>query len=157
MIFKIVNNEKWYGLATTPNAELHVADRMADEIQPFALLTGSKTFGNWVQILGSSDTPLVVGKVKFNINKILVTTTDSTTAFIVQIITGETADIAAKIATENFFEFPYIAATNANDGGITEIEIPQITSGKKVWARACCLNESAKTINFYFSLKEYEV
>jgi hypothetical protein len=157
MIFKIINNDKWYGVAATPNAEIHVADRMVDEIQPFALLTGSKTFGNWVQILGSSDTPLIVGKVKYSISKALITTTDSTTAFIIQIVTGESADIAAKIVTENFYEFPHVAATNANDGGIIEIGTPNIVSGKKVWARACCLNESAKTINLYFAIKEFEV
>jgi hypothetical protein len=152
-----INYNKWYGLAATPDAELHRADRMADEIQPFTLLTGSKTFGNWVQILGSSDTPLVAGMKLFNINEFLVTVTDSTTAFIMQLVSGESADIAAKIAAEKFDEFPYIAATVANDSGIIELKRLKIEAGTKVWCRACCMNESAKSISFYFGLQEFDI
>jgi len=148
-----INYNKWYGLAVTPDAELHRADRMADAIQPFTLLTGSKTFGNWVQILGSSDTPLVQDRKLFNLNEFLVTSTDSAVAFIIQIVTGESADISAKIASETFDEFPYIASGDE----IIELKRLKIAAGTKVWCRACCMNESAKSISFYFGLQEFDI
>lgn len=153
-MFKIKNNEKWYGLAASPSAETHRADRMKDEIAPFPLLTGSKVFGDWVQILGSSDTPLEQGKLKFDLNKVLITTSSNDVTFIIQIVTGASTGIAAKLTAEDFTEFPYEGATVANYGGIIELSHPRITAGDKVWARACSINASAKTINLYFCIQE---
>jgi len=154
--FRITNN-KWYGLAATPDAEVHRADRMADEIAPFVLLTGSKEFGNWVQILGSTDTPLIVDKTLFDLNQFLVTVVDSTSPYVIQIVTGESANIAAKISAETFDEFVFISTSVGNDGGIIELKRPKIISGTKVWARACCINESAKNISFYFGIQESNI
>ena len=148
--------EKWFGAAVTPSGETHVADRMATSNAPFALLSGNDVFGNWVQILGSSDTPASSGSVKFDGHRFVVTGTDSTAIFIVQIVSGESADIAAKLAAEEFTEAPYISATNNNDSGISDIMSSRVDVGEKIWARCRCIGQSAKTINFYFGLHEYE-
>jgi len=148
-----VNNNKWYGLAAVPAAQTHRADRLKNEIAPFPLLTGSKVFGDWVQILGSTDTPLVQGRLLFDLNQILVTVTDSTSPFIIQIIACAEADITAKLSAESFDEFVYIST----EGGIINLKRPKILSGTKVWARACCINQSAKNISFYFGLQEFDI
>jgi hypothetical protein len=149
-------NEKWFGLAAVPDAEVHRADRMAGNIQPFALLSGNSDFGNWVQILGSDDTPVEAAGVEYDLHRVLITGTDSTVQFIVQIVSGESAGIAAKIAAEDFTEFPYISATNNNDSGISDIMAKRVVAGEKIWARTCCIGQDAKTINCYFGLHEYE-
>jgi len=150
-------NNKWYGLAASPDAEVHRADRMANEIAPFNLLTGSKVFGDWVQILGSTDTPLVADRTLFNLRKLLITVTDSTNPFVIQIITGEAADLAAKVAIESFDECVHVSTSVGNDSGTIVLKRPKIKSGTKVWMRACCINESAKNISFYFGLQEYNI
>ncbi len=149
-------HEKWMGVAAIPNPETHVADRMGPGIVPFALLTGNDAFGNWVQVMGSSDSPIQSGKTLMDAHRAIITTTDSTEAFLVQFVIGESADIAAKIAVEDFTEFPYISATNNGDSGLTNVITKGIPSGTKVWARAICIGLDAKTINIYVGLHEYD-
>lgn len=149
------NNEKWFGAAAVAAAETHNADRMGPAIAPFALVSGNDDFGSWVQILGSSDTPVMAGQAKYDLHSFLITTTDSTAAFLIQIIDGESADFAAKLAAETYTEFPYEASTNNNDGGVAHILNHRSDSTCKVWARCICIGQNAKTINFYFGLHEY--
>ena len=149
-------HEKWFGVADAANGEIHVADRVGPGIAPFALLTGNDAFGDWVQVLGSSDTPVQAGMVQVDAHRILVTTTDSTEAFVVHFVIGESAGIAALISAEDFTEFPYIAATNNADSGISEIKSKRIPTGSKVWARSICIGQDAKTINIYVGVHEYD-
>lgn len=149
------NFEKWFGLAGTPAGETHRADRMDGVISPFALLSGSSDFGNWVQVLGSDDTPVQAGKVKFDFHRTIVIDTDSTAPFIIQIIAGESTGFAAKLAAEDFGEFPYVASSNNNDSGISELIDERYDSGEKVWFRAACVGQNAKTINLYIGIHEY--
>ena len=148
-------HEKWMGAAAIPNAEIHVADRMGPGIAPFALLTGNDAYGNWLQVMGSSDSPIEAGMVRMDAHRVLITTTNSTEAFAVQFVIGESAGIAALIAAEDMTEFAYISATNNADSGISEIRSKGIASGTKVWARAICIGQNAKTINLYVGLHEY--
>ena len=150
------NREKWFGVAAAPAGETHAADRMDGVVAPFALLSGASAFGNWVQILGSTDTPVIAGSANFDGHRFMVTGTDSTLPFVVQIITGESADFAAKLAAEEFTEAPYIAASNNNDSGISDIMTRRVPVGTKVWARCACVGASAKTISLYFGIHEYE-
>ncbi len=125
------NDEKWFGVAASASGETHIADRMGPGIAAFALLSGNDAFGSWVQILGSSDTPVLAGRVKFDIHRILVTTTDSTTVFLVQFVVGESAGIAAKLSAEDYTEAPYIASTNRSDSGF---QCPEINcSSRHQW------------------------
>ena len=106
-------------------------------------------------ILGSADTPVQAGRTQFDPRRVLVTTTDSTEAFAIQFVYGEMADIAAKIAAEEMTEAPYIAATNNADSGIADLMIERAAVTTKMWARAICINQNAKTLNFYFGIHEY--
>lgn len=150
------NSEKWFGAAVTPVGETHVADRMVGGVSPFSFLSGNNDFGSWVQIIGSNDTPITTGAVKFDAHRLIVTSTDSTSPFITQIVAGEFADIPTKLADEEYSETPYISATNLNDSGIEEIMVRRALVGEKVWARICCIGQNAKTLNLYFGLHEYE-
>ncbi len=150
------NTEKWFGMAVTPSGETHVADRMNVADDPFTLTAGNDDFGSWVQILGSSDTPVTTGAVKFDAHRILVTDTNSVNPFILQVVAGESADIAAKIAAEEFSESPYVSATNNNDSGINDILVRRTDTGEKVWARARCIGSNGSTISLFYGIHEYE-
>lgn len=149
------NREKWFGLAAVASGETHVADRMGGGIAPFQLTAGNDDFGSWVQILGSSDTPVQSGMVKFDAHRFIVTDTNSTLPYIIQIVVGESADIAAKIAAEEFTEAPYVAATNNIDSGISDILTSRVSAGVKVWARVCCIGGNGTTIDLYMGIHEY--
>ncbi len=148
--------EKWFGVAAVPVGETHVADRLGPAISAFALLSGNDAYGNWIQVLGSSDSPIEAGKTKLDAHRIMVTTTNSTAPFVVQFAVGEFADLAALIAAENMTEFPYISATNNADSGISEIKSKRILAGTKVWARTICIGQNAKTMNLYVGTHEYD-
>jgi len=149
------NREKWFGAAVTPSGETHVADRMAGGVSPFTLTAGNDDFGAWVQILGSSDTPVQSGMAKFDAHRFLVTSTNSTSPFIVRVVGGESADIAEKIANEEFTEAPFISATNNNDSGISDIISSRIPVGIKAWERAACIGGNGNTLDFYIGIHEY--
>ena len=148
--------EKWFGVAAAPAGETNIADRMAGGIASFQLVAGADTWGNWVQILGSSDTPVLAGNAKFDLHRIMVTTTNSTNPYIIQVVSGESAGIAASLTAETFTEFGYISASNNNDSGIVDIMEHRKNVGTKMWARTCCIGGNATTINFYIGLHEYE-
>lgn len=148
--------EKWFGDALVPSGEIHVADRVTIANNPISLLSGNNIFGQWVQILGSGDTPVKSGSEFFDAHRYLVTTTDSTNVFVVQIVGGESSEIAAKILAEDYTEILYIAPTNNNDSGIELVMSSRIPVSTKAWARTRCIGADAKTINFYFGIHEYE-
>ena len=149
------NYEKWFGAAASASGETHVADRMDGAITPFTLTAGNNAFGSWVQILGSSDTPVTSGSVKYDIHRVMVTATNSTNPYIVQIVCGESADIATKLAAQQYTEFGYISASNNNDSGITDVLEPRQLTGCKVWARCACVGGNGTTLAFYFGIHEY--
>lgn len=136
--------------------ENHVADRMDGVIAAFTLTSGNNDFGSWLQVLGSDDTPITAGSANFDLHRIIVTDTTSTDVFIIQIVTGESAGIATKLITEDFNEFPYIAATNNNDSGISEIIDKRSDVGEKVWMRCANVGGNATTLEFYLGIHEYE-
>lgn len=150
------NREKWFGAAAVASGETHVADRMAGGISPFQLVAGNDDFNaTWTQVLGSSDTPVASGSLFFDSHRFMVTDTNSTNAYIIQIVGGESADIAAKILSEEFSEFPYISGTNNNDSGISDAMSSRVEVGLKVWARCCCIGASGTTIDLYYGIHEY--
>jgi len=149
------NYEYWFGVDGTPSGEVHVADRMAGGIQPFQLSTGADDFGSWVQILGSGDTPVYTNSRYFDLHRVLVVETDSVLPFIIQIVFGESAQIGAKLLTNDFTEFPYISSGFNNDSGITDFVNKCRNCGMKMWARACCIGGEQNSIYLYFGLHEY--
>ena len=151
----IHNLEKWFGLAAIPVGETHRMDRMAGGIQRFQFVAGNDDFGAWVQVIGSEDTPVIAGSTLFDTHRFLVTGTDSTNAFIFQVVSGESADIAAKIAAGEYNSVPYISASNNNDSGIEDILGPRVPAGEKVWVRVACIGASGSIISAYFGLHEY--
>jgi len=125
-------------------------------IAAFQLTSGNNAFGSWLQVFGSSDTPITSGETKFDLHRILFTDTNSTDPFIIQIVTGESADIAAKLIAEDFNEFPYISATNNNDSGITELIDKRCDVGEKVWMRCANVGGNGTLLDFYCGIHEYE-
>jgi len=151
------NFEKWLQKATTATGETHVADRMGGTKNPFQLTSGSSAFGSWVLVLGSTDTPIQPTMTKFDLHKIMVVETSDDAPFVVQIVTGESAGIAAKLVVENFDEFPFQSISNRNDSGITDVIDRRADSGEKVWMRCACQGENAKTIDLIIGIHEYKV
>ena len=128
---------------------------MAGGVAPFVLTAGNDDFGSWVQLVGTEDTPISEGMTKFDAHRFMITSTSSTTPYVIQVATGESADLAAKIAAEEFTEAPYISSTNNADSGISDITTLRTDSSEKVWARCACIGANGSTLDLYFGLHEY--
>ena len=151
------SNERWFAAAAVPNAEIHVADRVSPAAQvPFQLDAGNDTWGAWVQILGSSDTPADVGKLKFDPHKLIINNTEKLNKIHVLQI-GFGASGAAALAADWYTEMVFVSL-----GGIPGDVYPVVmqsrrsSSGQKVWARTFIPGENTGTVDFFFGIHEYE-
>ena len=99
------SNERWFEKAAIPNGEIHVADRIGTVggNGAFQIDAGNNTWGSWVQILGSEDTPADTGKIKFDVHRIEISSAERNAIYFVQMAAGETGAIA--LTAGNVTEF----------------------------------------------------
>lgn len=150
------NYEKWFGLAGTPSGETHRADR-AGQAAPFVLTTGNNAFGNWVQILGSSDTPVKTGMTKFDLHRMRVTAINDAGVYTIQFACGESSELADLITAETFSEIIVKRDSASAQTIVEEVMMKRCNAGDKIWARASVVGADAKTVSFYIGLHEYLV
>lgn len=71
------HDEIWFGATATE-----------DSLSPYTLVSGNNDFGAAVQLLQPSDTPFVVGMVRFDFHKIEVVDVDTASPYYIRIIWG---------------------------------------------------------------------
>lgn len=150
----IHNYERWLGAAAVPNGEIHVADSILTSKTPFIVDAGNDTWGAWLQILGSSDTP-VNGGVKYDahrFNFVEHQTNNSTHA--IQIAAG--ASGAAALSAGTYTEF--IVRTGGGNSKIEpmEVKLKRQTAGTKLWIRNWAHGINTSTLSFFLGIHEYE-
>lgn len=148
------SNERWFGKATTPNAEIHVADRLGSNNGSFQVDAGNNTWGAWVQVLGSGDTPIKVGSVYFDLHSIQIEAAERTATYYIQVSYGETG--AGALLLEQYNEFPFTPQSVQGKPAPIRIQTPRIAAGMKMWVRVLCPGQNTATLNFYIGLHEYD-
>jgi hypothetical protein len=149
----IHSDMRWFAVATAPDGELHVADRVGDGSAAFQIDAGNNTWGSWVQILGSDDTPAVVGMAYFDFSKVIVEDTERANAYFIQFSRGTSG--AAGLSANMYTEF-VIASSPTVDHSIVILQSRRAAAGTKVWARCMCPGQDTATVDFYFGIHEYE-
>lgn len=150
------NWERWMLLAAVPSAT-HKADRIGatvDSKAPFVLTSGNDTWGAWVQVLGSADTPVIPAMVKFDVHRILVVTTNQAAIWFLQLAFGATA--AEALTANTFCSVVYNPAGASDKTAPVDVLTRRQTAGTLAWARGWCVGANAKTISIMFGLHEYE-
>jgi len=145
---------RWFGLAAAASGTVHVADRIAAGIQPFKLTAGASDWGNWVNILGSTDTPTLSRFGFFDPHEIQITTANDTVTYFMQFTRG--ASGAAGLSAGTYTEFTYTPNTNQIDAGPVAIQTGRAPAGSLLWARCLALGATGKTIDFYLGIHEYD-
>jgi hypothetical protein len=146
--------EKWLGAAASPSGETHVADRAT--LTPFQIDAGNDTFGAWVQILGSSDTPVETGMVKFDLHRVQLLDVETTLKeTIIQIGFGATG--AAALTANTYTEVMLRPESKANrgDAPIT-VMMKRVSAGTKCWARCWVNGTNTSTVDFVVGIHEYD-
>ena len=151
------NSEDWFGQHASPSGEVTIAnDVTTGPLSAFQIDAGNNTWGAWVQILGSSDTPTAVRTTmaKFDLHKIGVV--DSETAGVhcfIQIAYGASGADAFTAGAYSTISYT-TAAAKATQSAVMFM-LPRITAGTKIWARIIALGEDTMTLDFYFGLHGY--
>jgi len=149
------SNESWFGAATTPNAEIHTADRLASGTSAFVIDAGDEEWGAWVQLLGSSDTPARGTNTKFDLHRFLVVAAERTTArYFLQFAFGTSGAVALSDGT--YTECAYYSPAAVSRSAPTVIQSRRYNAGTKVWARCLCISQNTATLTFFIGLHEYE-
>jgi len=148
--------EKWFGLAGTPSAT-HKADRITLKPNPFQCDAGNDTWGSWVQILGSADTPVISTNNYFDLHRLLIAGWEvNNQDYFIQIATGASASLAGLLTAETFTEVGIITAGALSQVGPVAIMKKRVAKGSEVWARIWADGQNTATLDFYFGLHEYE-
>ena len=138
--------ERWLETAATPSGETNVADEIGAGGGAFQLDAGNDDWGSWVQILGSDDTPIISGSVKFDLHRLMIDTEERAALYILQI--GFGASGAAALSAGTYTVTTYRGPAGVQSGGPVEIQCPRQDAGVKAWARTKCPGQNTATIDF---------
>jgi len=147
--------ERWFGAATAPNGEIHVADRIGTTTTAFQTDAGNLTWGNWLQVLGSSDTPIEVGNTYFDLHRMQVVAVESANAtHFIQIAYGATGAAALEAGTYTELAFRPQSVQGAET--IINIHTRRVAAEIKTWIRHLAVGQNTSTMDFFIGLHEYE-
>lgn len=150
--------ERWMGLSNAPSGETHRASTMNTytalaPVAPFPLAAGDDSWGSWVQILGSSDTPVIGTHKSYDIHKVAFNANSKAGAYVIQIGFGTSAAQALSDGTFSGVVAEFDAINFQND---TTFQMERVAAGTKAWARCLCPGNTTGTLKFYFGIHEYE-
>lgn len=148
--------ERWVGLASSPSGETHVADSIsaATAPEPFQIDAGNNDWGAWVQLLGSDDTPVIAGSVKYDFHRIAVVDIEHAYHYFFQVAFGTSA--AAALTAGTYSEMVYEPdAANTGEAPI-DVQTRRQDAGTKAWMRCKCPGQNTAAIDFFVGLHEYE-
>lgn len=145
--------ERFLETAAVPSGETHVADEVGDGGGAFQVDAGSNAWGEWVQVIGSDDTPVQAGNVSFDFHRLEIEATERNATYFVQIAFG--ASGAAALAAGDYTVVVFTPQSNLADSGPVTVQAERQDSGTKVWVRCKCPGQDTGTFDFYPGLHEY--
>ena len=149
------SNERWLGLAGSPSGEVHVADPMGTTVAPFQADAGNNTWGTWLQILGSGDTPVGAGNAYYDLHRLMIVAVErSNSTHLVQLAYGTSGAAALTAGTYNEFVYKPSSAT-AEETPIV-VQMRRAAAGTKGWLRVFVPTQNTGTFDFWIGLHEYE-
>jgi hypothetical protein len=147
--------ERWFGLAAVPNGTIHRADSITDNVNPFQIDAGNDTWGTWVSVLGSSDTPAIAGSAYYDFHQVdIVAVQTANVVHFVQIAMG--ASGAAGLTAGTYTEFVFIPQSAAGRPAPITIQMRRQAAGTLAWMRNLVRGTNTSTLDFYIGLHEYE-
>jgi len=147
--------ERWFGVAAIPNGEIHVADSITTSDTAFQMDAGNNTWGGYLQILGSSDTPAIGGSAYFDLHRMAVVAVENANAtHLVQIVFGTSG--AVGLAAGTYTEFVFRPQSVQGAEMIVDFQTRRIAAGTKAWIRCWVSGANTSTVDLFFGLHEYE-
>ena len=149
------NYERWMAAAAVPAGETHVADDITTNQTAFQVDGGNNTWGSWLQILGSDDTPVRTAQVKYDLHRLLITDHQhNTNCYLIQI--GFGASGAAALSAETYTEITIVTGGGNTEVGPIDLLSRRQDAGTKAWVRVWAVGQASGTLDFLVGLHEYE-
>lgn len=142
----------WFETATSPSGTAHVADRIGTGGGAFQIDAGNDTWGDWLQILGSEDTPARTSQVYFDPHQIVISDNEHSDIYFVQF--GRGASGAAALSAGTYTELA-LDLTSKAGGTIIPVHTGRAPAGSLVWARCMAPGNNTGTLDFFIGIHEY--
>jgi hypothetical protein len=149
--------ERWRGKAASQTA----TDWAADLLTPFRAISGDNAYGadanDEALVLGTDDTPIISGMVRYDLHRIMMVGASSSTAYKLRLVYGS-GTMADAITAGQFSEICIMSDPSAQQvpHDVFDVMMPRGTCGvTKVWVQAWNATNNA-TIDFLVGLHEYE-
>ena len=144
----------WFETATTPAGTTHTADRIGVGAGAFQLDAGDDTWGAWVQILGSTDTPARTGGAYFDPHEMLIEAAERENTYFIQFTQGA-VDAATSYAAGAYTELVIGVDATRKFKEITSIHTGRAAAGSMLWARCMVPGVNTGTLDFFIGIHEY--
>lgn len=145
--------ERWLGKLAVPAGSKVTSKTSLTSFQA-STHADANTFGTAVLVMDSNDTPNIAGSNAFTFKRMRVSaveTAGKTYRLRIAYAASGESSYANAVANEHFTE---IIATAA--GEYIDVHMPLLDPKTKVWVAASKADATAKTIDFMFSVVEYE-
>jgi len=149
------NIERWFGKLAVQTA----TNWLDNSLTPFRAISGLNTYGadanDEAQVIGSGDTPIIPGNVKYDCYRIVIQELSSNTIWKLRMVwgTGTLADAVTANQYTTLMVKNIIATGNAG-GFPVDFRMPRIASGTKLWIQAWNASDNA-FCDFFIGIHEY--
>lgn len=128
-----------------------------DTLGVYLITSGDNTWGvdaaDTTKVIGSDDTPTAAGNKYFDMHKIFVSASTSTSLWKIRFVWSDT-NFADGLAAGNYSESIFMVASAASRLSPVDIWMPRLPSGTKVWAQGWNATDNA-TLSFLVGIHEY--
>ena len=144
-----------FGLAAAPAGETHRADEITSNPAPFVVDAGNNDWGDWLQLLGSSDTPVIAGVVKYDPHLISIVSAERANAiYLIQMAAGTSG--AAGLAAGTYSDKVFTPQSAAGRPAAMPMSLRTQSVGTKLWIRTLVRGQDTGTLGIYVEIHEYE-
>lgn len=142
-----------FGLAAVPDAEVHRADTITSDPEPFVIDAGNDTWGTAIQIFGSTDTPS--GWIYWDPHLISVVAVETANVtYFIQMISGTSA--AAGLTAGTYSDKVFRPQSANGRPAPVEVGFRRQAAGTKLWMRTLARGENTATLSCYVEFHGYE-
>lgn len=148
------NVERWLGSRANWDGTNEVNAAANDRITDFRLDAGNDTWGPALCLIGSGDTPVIEGKAHFDAHRITITSAERTAKYRFRVAWG--VSYAAALVAGTFSEMDWVPQGTGQDSGPSELRMPRLAAGTKVFGAVWCNGQNTGWIDFTIGLHEYD-
>jgi hypothetical protein len=142
-----------YGLAAVPAGTTHRADEITSDPEPFVIDAGNDTWGAWVCVFGSTDTP--AGWAYFDPGEVnIVAAENANVIYLIQM--GAGASGAAALTAGTFSDTVFTPQSVNGRPAAMEFPMRRQIAGTLLWMRTLCRGTNTSELDLYIDLHGYE-